>query len=93
MKILNHVFELKFRGRNKFTHFKVHKYPYYRHLCWWKVSFIFGQPHLEPVRVCSDCLEEISVLNAGDEYWDYCYGCQQTEGRTHEITLEEYESR
>jgi hypothetical protein len=34
------------------------------------------------IRVCKDCLEEIKVIKAGDESWDYCEGCHQFEGDT-----------
>lgn len=45
----------------------------------------------EMIRVCAFCCEEIKVLSAGDESWDYCEGCHQIEGDTAEITIEEYE--
>ena len=93
MKLLNHVLELNFRARNRFTHFRVHRRPYYTHVCWYKVSLLFGQPHLEPITVCADCGEQVSGISAGDEGWTYCEGCQQVEGRTLEITMEEYEAR
>lgn len=48
---------------------------------------------LEPVTVCADCGEQVSGISAGDEGWTYCEGCNQVEGRTVEITTEEYEAR
>lgn len=42
----------------------------------------------EVFRVCADCLEEISGISAGDESWDYCEGCNQTEGPTCYVTEE-----
>lgn len=91
MKIFNHVVELNSRARCKPTHFRVHKHDYWTHVVWWKFSLTYGQPHLVPVRVCAECMEQIQVVNSGDEYWDYCEGCHQVEGSTVEITMEEYE--
>lgn len=45
----------------------------------------------DTIRVCSYCSEEIEIKSAGDESWDYCPGCEQIEGPTEEITIEEYE--
>lgn len=93
MRIFNHVIELDARARWPFTHFRVHKHEMHTHIVWGKLSLIFGQPHLEPVRVCAECYEQIEVLRAGDEGWDYCENCHLTEGDTLEITTEEYEAR
>lgn len=38
------------------------------------------------VRICKWCREEITCVSAGDESWDYCEGCNQTEGDI--VTLE-----
>jgi hypothetical protein len=93
MKLFNHVLELDFRALRKWSDLKVFTCPYYTHVVWGKMSLIYGQPHLEPVRVCAHCYEEIKVLNAGDEWLDYCEDCHQVEGKTLEITMEEYEAR
>jgi len=45
------------------------------------------------IRVCSDCLEEIDVKSACDESLDWCESCQQFEGNTHYINLEDYENQ
>lgn len=45
------------------------------------------------IRICTDCREEIKVLAAGDECWDYCENCHQIEGNTVEITEEEYDAQ
>lgn len=47
----------------------------------------------EMIRVCDHCEEEIRVLSAGDESWDYCPSCRAVEGDTKEITLEHYEAK
>ena len=36
----------------------------------------------ETFRACADCLEEIKVISAGDESWDFCEACCQVEGNT-----------
>lgn len=92
MRILNHELEVKFSARHKWTHFKIHreKHGYYKHLVWGKLSIIFGQPHLVPITVCEHCNEEI--MRVGEDYLDYCEGCQSIEGPTVEITTEEYEA-
>ena len=28
--------------------------------------------------LCPDCFEELEECVAGDEYWDYCPGCEKT---------------
>lgn len=91
MKIFNHVLEVKFSSRQSWSHLRLHTREYWSHLVWGKLSVVFGQPHLEPIRVCADCSEEIQVLS--HDYLDYCSSCQQIEGRTEEITTEEYERR
>jgi hypothetical protein len=47
------------------------------------------------IRVCLECdgNEEIQTLNAGDEWWSFCDACQSVEGKTEEITEEEWELR
>ncbi len=92
MKVFNYVVECNFRSRHKFSHFRLHKHTYYSHLVWGKLSLTYGQPHLVPIRVCAECLEQIESKSAGDESWDYCEGCHQVEGNTIEITTEEYEA-
>lgn len=92
MKIFNHVVEADLRSLQPWTHFKIHTYEMHRHLVWGRLSVLFGQPHLTPVTVCADCYGEIQMLHSGDECWNYCESCQQVEGNTTEITLEEYEA-
>lgn len=43
------------------------------------------------VRVCAYCLEE--VQSVGEDHLNYCENCQQIEGPTKEVTVEEYERR
>lgn len=97
MTIADHKLELNFRSRQPWKHFKIHKHNWYRdgwfmHLVWGKISFIFGQPHLEEITVCAYCYEEIQRKNYGDEYWHFCEGCNQIEGDTKTMTVQEYES-
>lgn len=92
MKLFNHVIELNFRAKRGWTDPVFVRRPYWSHFVIGKLSLIYGQPHLEPVRVCSDCGEEIQGKSAGDESWDWCESCQQVEGPTHEITMEEFEA-
>ncbi len=89
MRLFNHELEISFGARHKWGHFKVHRHEYYKHLVWGKLSVIFGQPHLVPVIVCGHCNEEI--MRVGEDYLDYCEGCQSIEGPTLEISTEEYE--
>lgn len=89
MKLLNHIVEVRMSSRRPWTHFKVHRYGLYRHLVWGKLSVIYGQPHLMPITVCAHCNEEIQRV--GQDYLDWCEGCQQIEGDTIEMTIEEFE--
>ncbi len=91
MKIFNHTIEFNTRAKNTLTHLKLHKRPYYNHLCWWKFSLLYGQSHLEPITVCAHCYEEIQRV--GCDSLDWCEGCQQIEGDTLELTTEEWEAR
>lgn len=93
MRLFNHEIEVRLRARWPWTHMKMHRRPYYRHFVWGKLSVIFGQPHLEPITVCAECGEATETKSAGDEFWTWCEGCQTVEGRTEEITMEEYEQR
>lgn len=92
MKIKNYIIEAHFHAKQPITHIKLHRHLMYKHFVWWRLSVIFGQPHLMPMTVCSYCYEEIEYKSAGDESWSYCKGCNQVEGDTEEITTEEYEA-
>lgn len=98
IKLFNYTIEFG-TARWPWSHFKIHKgrptrhgEVYYYHIVWGKLSLVLGHPHLIPITVCSECMEQIEVKSAGDECWDYCEGCQQVEGNTEEITTEEYEA-
>lgn len=93
MKLFNHVLEIDTRSRQPWNHFRVHRYGMHKHIVWGKFSIIVGQPHLEEITVCSNCDEEIRTLTSGDEIWNYCEPCQQVEGDTETITIEEFEKR
>lgn len=90
MKLFNYIIELR-GARQPWTHFRIHRYPMHRHIIWGRLSLTVGQPHLEEIRVCSECGEAIECKSAGDESWDWCEGCQQLEGRTEYVTMEKYE--
>lgn len=92
MRIANYEFEARLSSLHKWTHMRLHRHEYYSHFVWGRLSVTFGQPHLEPVTVCAECREEIEGRSAGDESWSWCEGCQQVEGDTLEITMEEYEA-
>jgi len=70
LRLFNHEFEFTASGRNRITTMKLYRRPYYRHLVWWKFSFLWGQPHLEPVRVCShcECVEGPTTESTMEEY-------------------------
>lgn len=95
MMLANHSIELNFRSRHPWRHFRVHKHNWYRqgwwlHFVWGKISFIFGQPHLEEITVCAHCYEEIQRV--GEDSLNWCEGCQQVEGETKTMTIQEFES-
>jgi hypothetical protein len=90
VKLLNHVIELNFRARCKWTAPHLYNRLYYRHFVWGRVSLIFGQPHLEPVEIHSGC--GASVRGIGEDLISYCEGCETiVEGQTEWVTFEEYE--
>ncbi len=100
MRLFNYVLNITFHSRRRWTDplwrrmnrqsFRQHE-RYSGHFVWGRLSILYGQPHLEPVRVCSACNEEIRCLSAGDESLDWCESCQQLEPDTHEVTMEQYE--
>lgn len=45
----------------------------------------------ETVTVCDNCCKEITILTKGDEFWDFCEGCQMVEPDTKEINIEDLE--
>ena len=52
------------------------------------------KPLKDTIRVCAECdsLEEIRGQRCGDDdYLDFCPSCRTVEGKTREITIEEYE--
>lgn len=92
MKLFNHIFEFHFHARRPLSHFKVHRRPYYSHLVWWRVSLIWGQPHLEPIEVHAGCGGEVHGL--APDGVSYCTECEHIcEGETEFITMEEFEAR
>ena len=92
MKILNHTIELSLRARWPWSHFRVHKYEYYTHVVWGKLSFEFGQSHLMPVTLCKECdSDAVGGVSYGDEGWTVCDDCGAVEQGTYEVTLEEFE--
>jgi hypothetical protein len=90
VRIANYVIEARLSSLHKWTHMRLHKRSYYSHFVWGRLSVIFGQPHLEPVTVCAHCRE--AIQRVGEDYLDYCEGCQSVEGDTVTITMEEYEA-
>lgn len=92
MKFANYVIELRLSSRHKWSHVRLHKRPYYSHFVWGPISVIYGQPHLEPVTVCADCYEQIERVGAYGDSLNWCESCQQVEGDTLEMTMEEYEA-
>jgi len=92
LSMFNYKFELNFRARHKWTHFKVHNHYWYKHVVWGRISLIFGQPHLVHITVCSACKNEVRGIWAGDEGVTICDECQQIEPETEIITIEEYEA-
>lgn len=92
MRLFNYVFEPRLSSLHKWTHMRLHRRPYYSHFVWGPISVIFGQPHLEPVIVCKHCREEISSVGYYGDSLSYCESCQEVEGDTIEITMEEYEA-
>jgi hypothetical protein len=91
MRLFNHVIEINTRARWPFTHFRVHRHDMHTHVVWGRLSVIYGQPHLAEITVCAHCDEEIQRV--GEDYLDWCEGCQSIEGDTETITIEEYERR
>ncbi len=83
-------------AKHPWTYFKRHTKPYYTHVLWGKFSLIYGPYSQQTIRVCAECTgtEEIQGSPCGDgDYLDVCPSCRTVEGRTEEITLEEYERR
>jgi hypothetical protein len=95
MRIGNYIIAGNLRAKRGFFDGRIFHRPYFSHLSWWKVSLIWGQPHLEPVTLCAECdsTEELQYVRAGeDESLCYCEACRSVEGRTREVTMEEWEA-
>lgn len=90
MKLFNHVIECHLRAKRKWTDPRLFRHEYYTHFVVGKFSLIFGQPHLIPITVCAHCNEEIQRV--GEDCLDWCEACQQIEGDTIEMTMEEFEA-
>lgn len=90
MKILNHVIECNFRAKRAWTDPILARHEYWSHFVIGKFSLVFGQPHLEPITVCAECHGEIERV--GEDLLDYCEACQSVEGKTVEMTMEEWEA-
>lgn len=90
MKLFDHIFELNFRAKRSWLDARLFKREYYTHFVWGKISFLFGQPHLEPVKVHKGC--NGLVRGIGEDYISYCEDCETiVEGDTEHITMEEWE--
>lgn len=90
MRLFNRTVECHFRAKRSWADPRLFKSEYYQHFVWGKISLMFGQPHLMPITVCAHCNEEIQLL--GEDYLDWCEGCQSVEGDTLEMTMEEFEA-
>lgn len=91
--------EFNMSARHKFSHFKIHKRrgmsAFYRHLVWGKLSLVISQPQYETITMCSECdgAEPMGGVSCGDESWSVCPNCNTVEGKTHEISLWDFEQR
>jgi len=65
MKILNHKFLIEFNSLQPITHFRLHRYPHYSHLVWWKLSVLFGVEN-----TCNECNGETEL---GETVCQSCY--------------------
>lgn len=100
IKLFNYILEASTSALQPWSHFRVHSIrphrfgaTYARHLVWGQFSIEFGQPHLMPITVCADCMEQIGNVPCGDDdMLSFCEGCQAVEGSTTELTMEQYEA-
>ena len=91
LKVRDFELACRLSSRHRWSHFRIHRRAYYTHLVWGRLSILCGFPGLEEIDVCKHCSEEISRV--GEDYLNWCEGCQQLEGDTETITLKEYEAR
>lgn len=95
--------EFNASARWNWSHFKIHRGSkwgasrrdgFYRHIVWGKLSLSISQPQIETVRMCSECdgHEEMECVSSGDESWDVCPNCRTIEGKTHYISLWDFEN-
>ena len=92
IRLFNYAIEIS-PANKKWNQFKVYDRDYYTHIVWGKLSFVFGQPHLEQIHVCSHCHEEIQGVGGPDECLNWCENCQQLEGDTEYLTIEQLEQK
>lgn len=95
------AYYIEFRTSTRWgwSHFKIQRgrwnthSGFYRHIVWGKLSLIISQPQIETVRMCSECdgTEPIESKGYSDEIWDFCPNCNTVEGKTHYISLWDYE--
>lgn len=97
--ILGYYVEFNASARWPMTHFKIHRNRYNegfkRHIVWGKFSLHISQPQYETVTLCSECDgdEPIENVSYGDEGLSVCPNCRTIEGKTHEISLWDYEQK
>lgn len=93
--------EFNASARWPMSHFKIHRRNRWQgysgfnmHIVWGKFSLNITQPQIETVRMCSECdgTEPIGGVSHGDESWDVCPNCRTIEGKTHYISLWDYEN-
>lgn len=80
------------RSRQPWTHFRIHRTEYSRHLVWGKLSILVENWALEVHPICGQCGSgEVGEVGSGDEGWTVCQSCRSVEGGYEYVNLRKYE--
>lgn len=77
----NYIIDIGLTSLHNWTHFKIHRNEYSRHLVWGKLSIEVINWAIECHAVCGECGSiSLKGIGAGDESWTVCESCQTVEG-------------
>lgn len=89
----NWIVEADLRARHRFSHFRIHRTEYSRHLVWGRLSILLTNWTIECHALCGECgSASIGGIGAGDESWTVCESCRSVEGRINYVNFVEYEN-
>jgi hypothetical protein len=79
--LFNYIIDIGLSSLHKWTHFKIHRNEYSRHLVWGRLSIHIINWTIECHALCGECgSASLKGIGWDDEYLTKCESCQTVEG-------------